>query len=85
MMKASVWREKRVGDQSKRSIFLKKAQKQEGTRLLMKLGWGLLGGLKHMGILAGEKVREESWITRRLQACQARGWGPALKATGNSC
>lgn len=51
----------------------------------MKLGWGLLGSLKHMGILAGEKVREESWITRRLQACQARGWGPALKATGNSC
>lgn len=47
-----MWREKRVGDQKQKKHFLKiKAQKQEGTKRLMKLEWGLLGGLKHMGIL----------------------------------
>lgn len=62
MMKTSVWRGKKVV-KAKEAFFKKRQQKQGGTRLLTKLGWVLLGALKHTGILAGEKVREENWIT----------------------
>lgn len=43
MMKASVWRGKRVGDQSKRSIFLKKGTEARGNKAAYETGMGSVG------------------------------------------
>ena len=67
--------------------FVKRHRSKRERACLGKLGWVLrLGGLKRTGILAGEKVREENWMTPgSSRHAILRSGDLVLKVMGNCC